>query len=138
MSDRKYRQSGYQEGGEAGGRSGRPGPRERREGPRGRGLGTPTATVSKCAHCGAKLFSSPGLEKTCKDCGGDLHTCTNCRYFDPSAPKECRRPIETRISAKSKRNRCEDFEPKLAKEFVSDSGGGTRDAKAAFDDLFNF
>lgn len=140
MSDRKYRQSGYQDDGPPGsGGEGRPG-REPREGPKGRGLGTPTQSVSKCSRCGARLGQVQSSGDTCKNCGNDLHTCTNCRHFDTSAPMECRQSVEVRIAAKAKNNDCGLFEPRLVQEFVSDAGPGAshRDAKAAFDDLFDF
>ncbi len=138
MSDRKYRQKGYRDD------DGRPSssPQEpsgrREEGPRGRGLGAPTQTTFKCSRCGNKLGPAPDFEETCSNCGSDVHTCSNCRFLDPSAPNECRLPVQTRITAKSKRNRCEEFEPKLVQVFSSDSGGSAKGAKAAFDDLFNF
>ena len=78
-------------------------------------------------------------DATCSECGSDLHTCTNCTYFDSSAPNECRQPIETRIPSKSKRNECELFQAKTVQEFASDSEGvAPSDAKSAFDDLFDF
>ncbi|MFQ5528630.1 MAG: hypothetical protein ACE5GX_20540 [Thermoanaerobaculia bacterium] len=137
MTDRKYRQKGYQDGDN---RDRRPSGREPvrgGDGPRGRGLGTPTATVSKCSRCGTKVSAAPDFEAVCSSCGSDLHSCANCRHFDTSAPLECRKPIETRIPTKSKRNSCSEFEARLVQEFESDSRGGARDAKAAFDDLFN-
>ena len=138
---RKYRQRGYQDdGGDAGRGRGSGAPRERREGPRGRGLGKPTATVFKCARCGARVLDvEVALNAICRECGSDLHTCTNCRWFDSSAPKECRQPIEERIASKAKRNECELFAAKTVQEFASDSSGpAPSDAKAAFDDLFDF
>lgn len=139
MSDRKYKQSGYQDDGQS--RARKPGgPRPRKEGPRGRGLGAPTETVSNCARCGAKVPAVRGVEDVCSACGNDIHTCTNCRHFDPSAPMECRVEIEERIASKAKRNTCSLFAAKEVKEFARDGGssGGSSDPKAAFDDLFNF
>jgi hypothetical protein len=48
---------------------------------------------------------------------------------------ECRRPLEQRVGAKARNNECELFEPKVTKEFGSDSDRPT-DPKAAFDALF--
>ncbi len=139
VSDRKYRQRGYQDdGGGEKPRRGRPaGPSPGREGPRGRGLGAPTAEAFRCAHCGRQA-GAPGARQTtatCPACGADLHSCTNCRHFDSSAPLECRKPVPQRIGAKAKRNECELFEAKVTKEFSSDSGKPA-DPKAAFDALF--
>ncbi len=138
---RKYRQQGYQDDDRgAGGRRGPSGPRPPREGPRGRGLGKPTATVFKCARCGTRVLDPEvAVDATCGECGSDLHSCTNCTYFDSSAPKECRQPIEARIAKKAQRNECGLFQAKTVQEFASDSGGpAPSDAKSAFDDLFNF
>ncbi|MCP4205325.1 MAG: hypothetical protein GY769_25725 [bacterium] len=140
MSDRKYRQSGYQDDGDADRRSQNRPRGQPNEGPRGRGLGAPTASVLKCSRCGAKVSSLPSPGDLCRSCGSDLHTCTNCRHFDTSAPNECRQPVEVRVAAKAKGNDCSHFEPKVVQEFAADSSssGTATDAKAAFDDLFNF
>lgn len=144
MSDKKYRQSGYDDdrgdarGSKTASRGGaRP---DSREGPRGRGLGKPTKTVSRCSRCGSTTGPEPAPEDSCKSCGSDLHTCTNCRHFDSSAPNECRQPVETRIAAKAKENECGFFATKQVQEFASDAtpGGSKMDAKSAFDDLFDF
>lgn len=137
---RKYRQQGYQDD-ERGSRSrGASGPRPQREGPRGRGLGKPTATRFKCARCGARVLETDvAPDAVCAGCGSDLHTCTNCTYFDTSAPNECRQPVEARIAKKSQRNECRHFQAKTVQEFASDSEGpAPSDAKSAFDDLFDF
>lgn len=76
------------------------------------------------------------LEARCPGCGADLHTCTNCRYFDTSAPRECRLEVPVRIARKSTRNECVAFDVKQTVE----SGDGRRedsDARAAFDALFD-
>jgi ribosomal protein S27E len=139
MSDRKYRQQGYMDDGQReqkGSRSKQP---ERKEGPRGRGLGAPSEEVFRCAACGHKRSVMGPVEVTvvCAHCGADLHSCSNCTWFDTSQPNECRKPVPARIKSKTKRNDCELFEPKLAKEFgSSDSGGKPDDPRAAFDALF--
>ena len=147
MSDRKYKQRGYQEEERREERRPAPeGPRERPEGPRGRGLGAPTATVFRCRVCGSKQQVSGVLapDAVCASCGNDLHTCSNCVNFDTSRPNECRKPVLQRIAAKSKRNTCELFTPNTVQEFggelppVTTSPGGPRfnDPRAAFDALF--
>jgi len=140
MSDRKYRQSGYQDSNDRPSpqRSAPAGPREPRTGPRGRGLGKPTSTVTRCAVCGAQ--QSPGeinITAVCAKCGTDLHTCTHCLYFDTSAPNECRQPIAVRITSKAKRNPCEHFSAKQAQEQAKD-GKRPDDPRSAFDALFDF
>jgi hypothetical protein len=153
MSDRKYRQRGYQDDDRARGRAGdrRPAPpREPREGPRGRGLGAPTQTVFKCAACGARqeLQGEVAVEAACPRCGGDLHACSNCRYFDTSARNECSKggalppgaTAPVRIAKKTQRNDCTLFAPKAVQDFAQESpeSGKPDDPRAAFDALFKF
>jgi hypothetical protein len=137
MSDRKYRQSGYQDDEPREKRSRPSGPREKSDKPRGRGLGKPTKSVFRCSRCGHSytVGQDVALDATCSGCGDDLHACTNCTHFDSSAPMECRQPIAERISKKSKRNECELFEPKTTQEFAKESPPPD-DARAAFDALF--
>ncbi|HET7617532.1 MAG TPA: hypothetical protein VFK20_03405 [Vicinamibacterales bacterium] len=149
MSDRKYRQRGYQDDGPRE-------PRERRPevkkeyAPRGQPPVQPKTfnmpgfrEVVKCARCGNELtvataWSTSG---TCTRCGSDLHTCAQCASFDTSAPFECQRPVPARISPKDVRNACASFEPRVTveretKSASSPSAGGSGGARKAFDDLF--
>lgn len=137
MSDRKYRQRGYQDDERGERRERRPQkPRERREGPRGRGLGAPTKMVFRCAACGQRAaVAEVTSESVCDSCGTDLRTCTHCRHFDTSARFECRQEIPEPIKSKTRRNTCDLFEPRQAQEFDSDRPDPD-DARAAFDALF--
>jgi hypothetical protein len=138
MSDRKYRQKGYQDDGDPRGerRSGPRSPRPKKDGPRGRGLGAPTKTVMRCATCGREQpQGDPPLDAVCGQCGSDIHTCTHCSQFDTSRRHQCRQSIQEPIASKSKRNECQLFEPKLAQEFDSDRQEPS-DPRAAFDALF--
>ncbi len=139
MSDRRYRQRGYQDDAREPAPRGPQAPRERPEGPRGRGLGAPTMTVLRCARCGRRIAdweAGVATSATCPQCGSDLHTCTHCAHFDTSATFECRQPIPARIPDKAGRNDCQLFAPKLSQEHAREEGGGTKDARAAFEDLF--
>ena len=101
-------------------------------------MGAPTADAFRCATCGERA-AAPAVGQTtaaCPSCGADLHSCTNCRHFDSSAPMECRVSPPRRIGAKARNNDCELFEAKVTKEFDSDSGRPS-DPKAAFDALFD-
>ena len=139
---RKYKQSGYLEKGAPSERRPSTGPRPRREGPRGRGLGAPSAPAFRCARCGHREpryeppETAPPVEAVCGECGSELHTCTHCAHFDTSSRFECRREIPRRIGKKDARNECELFEVKLVQEFAAEAES-PRDARAAFDDLFN-
>jgi hypothetical protein len=143
MSDRKYRQRGYQDE-----------PREpRREGPqapkkeyapRGQPPDRPKTfnmpgfrEVVRCVRCGNELTvaSAWGAEGTCGRCGSDLHTCAQCSSFDTSAAFECQKPIVARVSPKDVRNSCAMFEPRTTVERETKSAAPSS-ARKAFDDLF--
>jgi len=67
--------------------------------------------MNKCALCGGKLQIDRYFRKdsTCPDCGGDLHICLNCEFFDRSKHNKC---AETRAEfqrVRDKANFCEFF-----------------------------
>src|SRR3954465_10078545 len=119
MSDRKYRQHGYQDD-------------DRDRKPRGehkpaappkdrapgrvlqdeRGPKTPNLMaaheVFRCARCGNLLAVSVGMLDRCSKCGVDLHACIQCVSFDTSARWECTQNAEipARVSPKDERNTC--------------------------------
>ena len=144
MSDRKYRHRGYQDDD----RDREPKPRRTPDrvkgqfddGPRGRGLGAPTAVAFKCAVCGHSVQQmAVEFDTPCPGCGKPLHTCTNCTFFDSSAPLECKKPIGERIDSKVKANRCEFFRPKAVRDLKAarhETPEGPQDARSAFDALF--
>ena len=147
MSDRKYRQRGYQDE-----------PREPRErkpeqakkdyAPRGQPPIAPKTfsmpgfrDVVKCARCGAHLTVATAWSATgqCPKCQSDLHSCAQCAHFDTGSAFECQKPIAARVSPKDARNQCTHFEPRTTVERETKSipsASGTSSAKKAFDDLF--
>jgi len=143
MSDRKYRHRGYQDDDRDREQQQRQRPKtdgvKRYDGaPRGRGLGAPTTVTFKCARCGHE-FANPEIEQhtACRSCGADLHSCTNCSFFDTGARFECRKPITARIESKTKANDCALFTPKTVRDLkVQASPDGPADPRAAFDSLF--
>lgn len=150
MSDRKYRHSGYQDGGgyDKKSRDNTPRPpmeprKERLEGaPRGRTAGGFGPEVFKCHRCGLSkqaLGEVEVLPESQCDCGADLHTCWNCKHFDTSTRWECRENIPARVSAKDARNACAMFAPKMVKDLAADKRSMPKtpnDARAAFEALF--
>ena len=149
MSDRKYKQSGYQDSGSSSRDSSRPqgdrpsgtprAPRDARDAPRGRGLGAPTASAFRCASCGElqSLAAAAAAAARCTACGSDLHSCTNCAHFDPGAPAQCRQPHVALVPKKSKANDCPQFEPRERQEFAAEKPAPSpKDPRAAFDALF--
>jgi len=143
MSDRKYRHSGYQDGTQRKDGTRRPatsGPRERPEGPRGRGLGAPNATVSRCRSCGQPRPVGAVVvpDSVCEKCGVDLHTCSNCAFFDTSSLHQCRKPVEEPVASKTRANQCPYFTPARVQEFAGEAGvrGTGSSPRDAFDALF--
>ena len=157
MSDRKYRQRGYQDS-----------PRERR--PAQGGPGAPQAPkppadrietradkaerkalegrapsvpgfheVMRCARCGNVFTDAIAADSRCKRCGADLRTCAQCESFDAGKRFECAQTIPARISPKDARNTCELFSPRVTVERETHSQAQPQapsSARKAFDDLF--
>jgi hypothetical protein len=158
MSDRKYRQRGYQDDerprGPQGPRPPKP-PQERAPGrvlQDERGPKTPNLMgmheVFKCARCGNKLPLPVELTSKCSRCGVDLHSCIQCVSFDTSARWECTQSskLPQRIAPKDEANLCPMFTPRTTIERQTgsptssagggESGGSSSSARKAFDDLF--
>jgi len=154
MSERKYKQRGYQDTG-----TGKPEKKERPPAPSGPprqehiGPRTPRmvgrVTRARCANCGAVL--PPGFDPSgkCPRCQYELHSCKQCLHFDTGAQFECTEPITERVPRKDVRNECtffafrttveKDTSPAMpAPSPVISSGVGltTDSARRAFDNLF--
>ena len=158
MSDRKYRQRGYQDEPRAPRRE-HSAPVKKEYTPRGQPPIAPKTfsmpgfrEVVKCVRCGSELTIAAAwsTDGTCKRCGSFLHSCAQCANFDTSAAFECHKPVPARISPKDVQNGCGQFEPRttVERETTSAGGpgsagtgasagsGGSSRARQAFDDLF--
>jgi hypothetical protein len=144
MSDRKYRQKGYQDGARTGGSGGGFGggsggdrPAHLEGAPRGRGADRHRDEVFRCKACGEKNDADVARETACKRCGAALHACNQCRHFDGAARWQCRQPIPAPIPAKSKANACALYAPVLSLDLTGSKAAETPDqARSAFDKLF--
>ncbi len=149
MSDRKYRQRGYQDEpkGPRGPKPEKPAAEPRTPGrllQDARGPKTPNLMAShevfKCARCGNKLAIPEGLEAIsarCSRCGVDVRSCINCVSFDTSARFECADPkLTARVAPKDTGNACLRFAPRTTVERQTGTPAGPPSAKQAFDDLF--
>jgi len=140
VSDRKYRQRGYQDSGgdQQKSRSGGGGDRPARQetfGPRA--IQMPgTRSVSRCSQCGNILQSD--ATGNCPKCGFALHSCKQCTYFDPSLRFECSQPIPARIARKDERNDCTFYSMRVTREKETSTPASARpmDARQAFENLF--
>jgi hypothetical protein len=149
MSDRKYRQHGYQDEArpsrpEGGGPFARK-PPEPRDPRLPRDPKTPNMPgfrqLFRCARCGQIEDQQVGLASKCRKCGVDLHACIQCSAFDAGARFECSEPVPARISPKDAANACPFFAPRVKVERETGStpaNSGTSAAKKALDDLFKF
>jgi hypothetical protein len=147
VSERKYRQRGYQDEPRDRRPESRPEPKKEYA-PRGQPPVQPKTfnmpgfrEVIKCARCGSPLTVATAwtAQGQCARCGADLHTCAQCVHFDTSAPFECQQQIPARVSPKDARNTCQLFEPRtiVERETTSTtSPASVSSAKKAFDDLF--
>jgi hypothetical protein len=144
MSDRKYRQRGYQD--EPRGPRQEQKPAEKKEyAPRGQTpAGAPKTfnmpgfrEVVRCRGCGQELTVALAWspDGRCARCGADLHTCAQCVSFDTGASFECQQAIPVRVSPKDVRNACTFFEPRTTVERETKSAP-VASARSAFDDLF--
>jgi hypothetical protein len=145
MSDRKYRQHGYQDNDRRGAPEARgpkrpPEPRDPRM-PRDPHVPNMPGfrQVFRCARCGHVESLDVGSASKCGQCGVDLHACIQCASFDPGAVFECRQKIAARVSPKDAANACPLFEPRVQIERETGSTpAAPSGAKKAFDDLFKF
>lgn len=162
MSDRKYRQRGYQD--EARGPRVPAGPRPEREpgAPAGarrissEGAKNPRMMgyreVARCARCGTLVDPQILSLSTCPKCQQALRSCVQCTHFDPGARFECARSVPARVSPKDTANECTLFEARTSLERETTAAGGApvaqsgkstdpapaSSARKAFDDLFKF
>ena len=121
------------------GREKKPKPPPRPKGAAGR-VETRFNLITRCNNCAAEIQVMERIQVTdkCRNCGTDLHTCRNCRYFDPSARNECTQPVEMRVVNKGASNFCTYFEPKLLIEKQGSGAATTKldSQRQAFYDLF--
>jgi hypothetical protein len=139
VSDRKYRQHGYQDHGEKRQKEeSREKPaRDETFGPRR--LQMPgTRAVSRCAQCGTVLQSVGEPPQQCPKCGFALYSCKQCTYFDPSSRFECTQPIPARIPRKDEVNQCSFYSIRVMVEKETSTPSSLRptDARQAFENLF--
>ena len=150
MSDRKYRQRGYQDDD----RDRQPKPSAPRPAPE---PGAPAGArrlssqhgpkpinmpgyreVVRCAQCGTVVTEEVGLASRCPRCGTDLHSCAQCTSFDPGSRFECMETtLKARVAPKNARNDCSLYTARTTVERET-TAPKEDSARKAFDDLFNF
>ena len=150
MSDRKYRQRGYQDDD----RDRQPKPSAPRPAPE---PGAPAGArrlssqdgpktinmpgyreVVRCAQCGTVVTEEVVFTSRCQRCGTDLHSCAQCTSFDPGSRLECMQTtLKARVTPKNIRNTCALYTARTTVERET-TAPKEDSARKAFDDLFNF
>jgi hypothetical protein len=144
MSDRKYRQQGYQDQGRRERTPSIKRPLEPHDPRLPRDPKAPNMpgfrNVFRCGRC--KHIESTAVQalSVCGNCGVPLHACVHCGAFDGGARFECREAIPARVTPKDARNECALFSPRISveRETGSTPAPGSTSARKAFDDLFKF
>jgi hypothetical protein len=147
MSERKYRQRGYQDEPKGPRPGGPAGPRPPVQKAPGRQLQDPSGPktpnlmasheVFRCARCGNKLAVPVEADARCARCGVGVHSCINCVSFDTSARWECsQQALTARVTPKDERNTCTFFEPRTTVERETTTKAAPNSARQAFEDLF--
>ena len=143
MSDRKYRQRGYQD----------EGPRERtpqapkkpiepRDPRLPRDPRVPNMPgfreVFRCTRCGNIESLEVAPETTCSKCGADLHSVHPVHVVRRRRALRMHGAVPARVSPKDTRNQCQFYSPRIKVERETGSTVAPNSAKKAFDDLFKF
>jgi hypothetical protein len=65
----------------------------------------------RCPKCAAEweLKGAIGFREECPECAAFLHTCPNCRNFEPNR-RDCRIPTTDPVHDREGMNFCEEFE----------------------------
>ena len=94
-----------------------------------------------CWKCGNTADYAPGARvgtrDTCSRCDSDLHSCRNCRHYDPAKHNQC---VETQaewVRDKEASNYCDYFSPASVRHAGRTASSGSDDAKKKFDSLFS-
>jgi hypothetical protein len=88
-----------------------------------------------CYRCGRDVgdLEQVGRRDACLGCGGDLHCCRNCRFYEPGYHNDCREPQAERQVDKQQGNFCEYFSFAQSRQATA---VGADDARAKLGALF--
>lgn len=67
--------------------------------------------MKKCVFCGYETDDAAGIGRRdeCISCGGDLHCCLQCIFYDTAYANECREPQAEPVFEKDRSNFCDYF-----------------------------
>jgi hypothetical protein len=94
-----------------------------------------------CSRCGETIqvmaaASRVGTRDTCRRCDYDLHSCRNCRFYDPAKHNQCAETQAEWVPDKEAANYCDYFSPNPILSVGKRSPSPTENAKKKFDSLF--
>lgn len=61
-----------------------------------------------CWKCGKPLVLNGTVSRSdvCPDCGADVRSCKNCRFYEPGAHYDCRETVDELVKDKERANFC--------------------------------
>lgn len=81
--------------------------------------------MKHCANCHQEIHEEYiGPNTLCPHCGHPLHSCTNCKYYEPEAYHGCHEGVEELVEDKEEENYCDSFS-------LGDSGPSRRESHDA-------
>lgn len=92
-----------------------------------------------CRKCGKKIELSQIYRTTvCPNCGADLHSCINCRFYSPDSHYGCSETIDELVKDKERANFCDYFSVNKTdfSSTASFSSSKADEARCAFNSLF--
>ena len=93
-----------------------------------------------CWKCGTTIETKPGervsSRDACPQCGTDLHSCRNCRFYDTSKNNQCAEPQAEWVRDKEAANYCDYLQPSSRIAGRPAESQSAEDVKKKFDSLF--
>ena len=91
-------------------------------------------TLLFCHACGGEIELIDKVKRadTCEHCGVDLHSCKNCKFYDPYAHNGCRESSTLYEPDKEKANFCTYFLVREGKIEVADKASAMSKLDAMF------
>lgn len=91
-------------------------------------------TLLYCHACGGEIELIDKVKRadSCEHCGVDLHSCKNCKFYDPYAHNGCRESSTLYEPDKVKANFCTYFQVREGKIEVADRSAALSKLDALF------
>jgi hypothetical protein len=93
-----------------------------------------------CWKCGNTIDYAPGVRvgtrDTCPRCDSDLHSCRNCRHYDPAKNNQCAETQAEWVRDKEASNYCDYYSPASVRRAGAPASDSAAAVKKKFDSLF--